>query len=186
MATEKPVLIAKSRDRMPNHLFYATVRHFDKKNAVARKVLCELYLPDSHRGEIEIIFHPTAEQIPAFQFVPAVSLYARSQPARFVLRSDEIWHEGAQTGMQDGISFMYSCKGRASNLEIRNLLGQSKSNTLKAGTFWLTECPLINTAMTVMHSYTGSVRAKQIVKPTFTLSTGVRLANSLIRSCACR
>src|SRR5207249_8471126 len=91
-----------------------------------------------HRGEIEIIFHPTAEQIPAFQFVPAVSLYARSQPARFVLRSDEIWHEGAQTGMQDGISFMYSCKGRASNLEIRNLLGQSKSNTLKAGTFWLT------------------------------------------------
>src|SRR6266568_6395450 len=176
MATEKPVLIAKSRDRMPNHLFYATVRHFDKKNAVARKVLCELYLPDSHRGEIEIIFHPTAEQIPAFQFVPAVSLYARSQPARFVLRSDEIWHEGAQTGMQDGISFMYSCKGRASNLEIRNLLGQSKSNTLKAGTFWLTECPLINTAMTVMHSYTGNVRAKQIVKPTFTLSTGVRLA----------
>jgi len=138
MAKEKPVLIAKSRDRMPNHLFYATVRHFDKKNAVARKVLCELYLPDSHRGEIEIIFHPTAEQIPAFQFVPAVSLYARSRPARFVLRSDEIWHEGAQTGMQDGISFMYSCKGRASNLEIRNLLGQSKSNTLKAGTFWLT------------------------------------------------
>src|SRR5207249_1109042 len=47
MATEKPVLIARSRDRMPNHLFYATVRHFDKKNAVARKVLCELYLPDS-------------------------------------------------------------------------------------------------------------------------------------------
>ena len=135
MATEKPVLIAKSRDRMPNHLFYATVRHFDKKNAVARKVLCELYLPDSHRGEIEIIFHPTAEQIPAFQFVPAVSLYARSQPARFVLRSDEIWHEGAQTGMQEGISFMYSCKGRPSNLEINNLLGQSKSNTLKAGTF---------------------------------------------------
>ncbi len=78
MATEKPVLIAKSRDPMPNHLFYATVRHFDKKNAVARKVLCELYLPDSHRGEIEIIFHPTAEQIPAFQFVPAVSLYALS------------------------------------------------------------------------------------------------------------
>ena len=32
--------------------------------------------------------------------------------------------------------------------------------------------------MTVMHSYTGNVRAKQIVKPTFTLSTGVRLANS--------
>ena len=40
----------------------------------------------------------------------------------------------------------------------------------------MTECPLINTAMTVMHSYTGNVRAKQIVKPTFTLSTGVRLA----------
>src|SRR5438128_8995611 len=70
MAKEKPVLIAKSRDRMPNHLFYATVRHFDKKNAVARKALCELYLPDSHRGEIEIIFHPTVEQIPAFKFFP--------------------------------------------------------------------------------------------------------------------
>src|SRR2546430_17422337 len=98
-------------------------------------VLCDLSLPDSHRGKMEIFLHPKAEQIQVFHFVPAVSLYARSQPARFVLRSDEIWHEGAQTGMQDGISFMYSCKGRPSNLEINNLLGQSKSNTLKAGTF---------------------------------------------------
>jgi hypothetical protein len=171
-----PVLIAKSRNRMPNHLFYANLRHLENKSVVARRVLCELYLPDSHRGEVEVIFHPTPEQIPVFQFVPAVSLYARSRPGRFVLRSDEIWREGDRTGMQDGISFMYACKGRASNLEIRNLLGQSKSTVLRTGTFWLTECPLINTAMTLMHSYTGSVRAKQVVKPTFTLRTGVRLA----------
>lgn len=71
---------------------------------------------------------------------------------------------------------MHPCKGRATNLEIRHLLGKSKSNTLKMGTFWLTECPLINTATTIMESYTGSVRVKQIVKPTFTLRSGVRLA----------
>jgi hypothetical protein len=51
MAKEKPVLIAKSRDRMPDHLFYATLRDLETKNVVARKVLCEIYIPDSHRGE---------------------------------------------------------------------------------------------------------------------------------------
>jgi hypothetical protein len=176
MPEEEPVLIAKSRDRMPDHLLYATLRDFETKKVVARRVLCEIYTPDSHRGEIEIIFHPRAEQIPALQFFPAVSLYGRSRAARFVLRSDEIWHEGETTGSQNGISFMYPCKGRASNLEIRHLFGQSKSNRLKMGTFWLTECPLINTATTILHSYTGSVRAKQVVKPTFTLRAGVRLA----------
>src|SRR5438477_4476074 len=89
-----PVLIAKSRERMPDHLFFGTLRHLEDKRVVARKVLTELYLPSSHRGDVEVIFHTTPEQIPAFRFVPAVSLYARSHAGRYVLRSDEICHEG--------------------------------------------------------------------------------------------
>ena len=176
MTKPTPTLIAKSHDRMPNHLFYATLRRLEDKHVVARNVLCEIYLPDSHRGDIEIIFHPTAEQISAFQFVPVVSMSGRSLAGRFAIRSSEIWHEGAQTGLQDGIPFVYPCKGNARTVEIRTLLGPSRSHVLKFGTFWLTECPLINTAMTIMHFYTGTVRAKQVVKPTFTLSSGVRLA----------
>src|SRR5258706_10659606 len=109
----EPVLIAKSRDRMPDQLFYATLRNFETKNIVARNVLCEIYTPDSHRGKIEVIFHPMAEHISALRFVPAVSLYGRSRAARFVLRSDEVWHDGETTGMQHGIQFMYPCKGHA-------------------------------------------------------------------------
>jgi hypothetical protein len=170
-----PILMAKSRKRMPNHRFFATLRRVDDQHLVADKVLCEVYLPDSHRGDIEVIFHPKAEHIPALQFVNPVSLYGRSREGRFVVKSSEIWHEGAMTGFQDGIAFVYPCKGRPTNFEIRNLLGQSRSTVLGSGVFWLTECPLINTAMTIMHFYTGNVRAKQIVKPTFTLRTGVRL-----------
>jgi hypothetical protein len=175
MTKPTPILMAKSRERMPNHRFYATLRRVDDKHLVAKGVLCEVYLPDSHRGDIEVIFHPKAEHIPALQFVNPISLYARSREGRFVLKSTEIWHDGATTGMQDGIAFVYPCKGRATNFEIRNLLANSRSKVLKGGAFWLTECPLINTAMTIMHFYTGNVRAKQIVKPTFALCSGVRL-----------
>jgi hypothetical protein len=176
MTKPRPILIAKSRDRLPDHLFYASLRHLENKNVVARNVLCEVYFPHSHRGEIEIVFHPTADQIPAFRFDHAVSMYGRSRVGRFVVRSDEVWHDRVQPGMQDGISFVHPCKGRATTFEIRNRLGQSRSSILKRGTFRLTECPLINTAMTVMHFYTGNVRARQIVKPKFTLRTGVHLA----------
>jgi hypothetical protein len=175
MPKHRPVLIPKSRDRMPDHLFYATLRNYETKNVIARRVLCEIYIPDSHRGKVDILFHPTPNQVPVLQFVPAVSLYARSRPGRFVLKSDEIWHEGATTGAQDGISFMYSCVGTASTLEITNLRGKSRTDTVTAGAFWLTECSLINTATSILHSYTGNVRARQIVKPKFTLRSGVRL-----------
>jgi hypothetical protein len=160
---------------MPDHLFYATLRDSETKNVIAQRVLCEIYIPDTHRGKVDILVHPTPNQVSAFQFVPAVSLYARSRLGRFVLKSDEIWHEGATTGAQDGISFMYSCAGSASTLEITNLRGKSRSDTLTSGVFWLTECPLINTATSILHSYTGNVRAKQIVKPKFTLRSALGL-----------
>jgi hypothetical protein len=176
MPRQRPILISKSRDRMPDHLFYATLRDLETRKVVARSVLCEVYIPDSHRGKIEIIFHPKPKQVPAFEFVPAVSLHARSTAGRFVLKSDEVWHEGPQTGSQDGISFIYPCSGNAANLEITILLGASKSNLVKGGVFWLTECSLINTGSSIIHSYTGAVKVKQVVKPKFTLSGGVRLA----------
>src|SRR6202050_5622946 len=44
------------------------------------------------------------------------------------------------------------------------------------GTFSLTPNALINTAMTVMHSYPGSVKVRRICRPRFSLRSGVRLA----------
>jgi hypothetical protein len=175
MSKRGPVLIPKSRDRTPDHLFHATLRDPETKAVIARRVLCEIYIPDSHRRKVDIVFHPTPNQIPALQFVPAVSVYGRSRLGRFVVKADEIWHEGATTGAQDGISFIYSCAGSASTLEITNLRGKSRSDTLTAGVFWLTDCALINTATSILHSYTGNVRATQIVKPKFTLRSGARL-----------
>jgi hypothetical protein len=137
MSKRGPVLIPKSRDRTPDHLFYATLRALETKAVIARRVLCEIYLPVSHRRKVDVVFHPTPNQVPALQFVPAVSLYGRSRPRRFVVKSDEIWHEGATTGTQDGISFMYSCAASAATLEITNLRGKSRSDTLTAGVFWL-------------------------------------------------
>jgi hypothetical protein len=173
--TDKPVLIARSRNRMPDHLVYATLVD-ETKQVIARRVLTEIYKPNSHRGKIDIVFHPRPEHIAALQYVPAVSVYGRSRDAHLVIRGEEIWHDLATTGTQDGIQFMYPCKGNASNLEIRHSLGPSKSNFVKAGTFWLTECRLINTGMILKHDYRGSVRAKQVARLTFTLRTGVRLA----------
>lgn len=175
MSKRGPVLIPKSRDRTPDHLFYATLKALETKAVIARRVLCEIYLPVSHRCKVDVVFHPTPNQVPALQFVPALSLYGRSRPGRFVVQSDEIWHEGATTGTQDGISFMYSCAASAATLEITNLRGKSRSDTLTAGVFWLTDCALINTATSILQSYTGNVRARQIVKPKFTLRSGARL-----------
>ena len=62
---------------MPDHLFYATLRDSETKNVIAQRVFCEIYIPDTHRGKVDILFHPTPNQVSAFQFVPAVSLYAR-------------------------------------------------------------------------------------------------------------
>ena len=133
MSKRGPVLIAKSRDRTPDHLFHATLRDSETKTVIARRVLCEIYIPDSHRGKVDIVFHPTPNQIPALQFVPAVSLYGRSRAGRFVVKSHEIWHEGATTGVQDGISFMYSCAGSASTLEITNLRRKIEKRHIDSG-----------------------------------------------------
>jgi hypothetical protein len=68
---------------------------------------------------------------------------------------------------------MYSCSGNASNLEIAILRGASKSHVLKRWVFWLTECPLISTASSIIHCYTGAVRVKQVVSR-FQLGCGSR------------
>jgi len=175
MPKQRTVRIAKLRDQTPDHLFYGTVRDFETNKIVARRVLCEIHIPQSHRAKFEITFYPTPEQIPAFQFVPAISVRGQSRPSRFLFESDEVWHEGAQTGGRDGIEISYPCLGQASTAQVTYLFGNSKSNRIKSGAFWLTECPLINTATIITRSYTGNVRVKQIVKPRFTLNSGIRL-----------
>jgi hypothetical protein len=168
--------LPKPKERRPDRLFYATLKDSETQRVVARKVLCELYLPDSYRAKPELIFHPRQLQLSAFEFVPAVSLDGVSRNSRFEIKADEVWHEGATSGSQDGISFLHPSTGRASTLEITYLRGRRKSKYVKGGVFWLTECQLFNTASTITRSYTGRVQVKQIVKPKFTLNGSVKVA----------
>ncbi len=175
MGRRKALLLPRVKDRDPDNLFYCTLRDCESKKIAARRVLCGVYFPDSHRGTVDAFFFPTEKQSGAFYF-PALSVRGKSMGNQYLVKLDEVWQTGFTTGTLDDVSFISTCGGPASTAEIVHLFGKAKGKFVKRGVFWLTECPLINTAMIITSSYTGAVRPKQVVKPRFTLRSGARLA----------
>ena len=55
------------------------------------------------------------------------------------------------------------------------MLSRKRGRYLTRGVFRLTDCPVINAATIINRSYTGNVRVRRVVAPTFSLRTGVRL-----------
>ncbi len=174
MRKQKALLLPQVKNRDPDNLLYCTIRDFESKKIVARRVLCGIFFPVSHRGTVDVVFYPTENHTGAF-YLPALSAEGKSVGAQYSVKLNEVWQTGFATGTRDDVSFISTCGGPASTAKIVRLLGNREGKFVKGGVFWLTECPLINTAMIVTSSYTGAVKAKQVVRHRFTLRSGARL-----------
>ena len=157
-----------------SHLFLAKLT---SGRGTVDGVLCSLTLPGNHREKITFDFFPTVRQAEALQFTRtfAVSGTYRSSDLAYFVKSSEVWSTGISHGFNDGISYISNFQGSPQEMEITTLLDKRIGRFISRGVFRLSECPVINAASIISRSYTGNVRVKRVVIPSFSLKAGVRL-----------
>ena len=145
-------------------------------------VLCGVFLPERLADPIKLHFQPTRKQVIGVNFArfsshsTSLSFKAtmRYGGRRITFSASKIWCSNTSEGHHDGIHFVTDFTAEPADFRILKF-GLTKGSP-PGGTFSLTPNALINTAMTVMRSYTGSVKVRRICRPRFTLRSGIRLA----------
>ena len=144
-------------------------------------ILCGIFLPERLTDPIKFQFQPTPAQANRVNFTRVATNafeLAFTATTRFggkatKFSAQRVWCTSVASGHHSGIQFVSDFTGEPSDLTIthRGLMKGSRPR----GTFSLTPCKLINTAMIVTSSYTGAVRVRHISKPRFSLGNGSRL-----------
>lgn len=157
-----------------DNLFHARV---STTCGIVERVLCALKLPGIASEKITISFYPTVRQIHALQFARSFEVSGKYKVSgvAYTIHATEVWGTGISSGSKDGISFYSTFQGSPSELNITTSLGIKRGKHLSRGTFRLTDCPVINAASIIGRSYTGNVRVRRVVIPTFRLRTGVQM-----------
>ena len=93
----------------------------------------------------------------------------------YTIEAKEVWSSGISNGHKDGIFYFFTFQGTPAEVRITTTLDRKRGHHLVRGVFGLTDCPIINAAAIIGRSYTGNVRVRRVVVPTFTLKSGVRL-----------
>jgi hypothetical protein len=93
---------------------------------------------------------------------------------RIAFSAERVWCSSISTGHRYGMPFVTDFTGEPTDFHIvHSGIG---APARRQGTFSLTPNALINTPMTVMHSYTGSVKVHRLRQQRFLLRNGTRLA----------
>ena len=157
-----------------DHLFHANI---STDRGTLSRVLCALKLPGNAEQQISLNFYPTIQQAQALQQVRRFGVVGKYKVSdvSYEILANEIWSSGISNGSKDGIRFFSTFHGFPAELHIVTLLGKKRGKYLAGGAFSLTDCPIVNAASIISRSYTGNVRVRRVVAPTFNLRTGVRL-----------
>jgi hypothetical protein len=167
-------VLPKRSGRNSNYLVYSNLR---TPHGLLKRVLCEVFLPTPGSPQIVITFYPKPAQATALQFCPSFAFRAKTKQAGygFDISADEVWSDGIVSGSQDGILFVSTFDGHPTWLELTRTFGRKSGTKIVRGLFRLSKSPLINAALSMVHSYDGSVRVRRIVIPKFTLRCGLKL-----------
>jgi len=164
-----------------DHLVRATLSN--RVGTTVRGVLCGVFLPKRLIDPIKLHFAPTPAQANGLNLAimagrgSALSFRATTRYGgpRIDFSADQVWCSSIGTGHQWGIPFVSDFTGDATEFHVVKFLGVEPGARLQ-GTFFLTPNILINTAMSIMRSYTGSVKVRRICRPRISLRSGIRLA----------
>jgi hypothetical protein len=168
------VVVPHNPERHPDHLVFARLQtHYGTLN----RVLCQVFLPQTNSEQLLLKFYPKPSQTTVLAASPWFSLSARGRQKgrRLTLRAEEVWSSGITRGSQDGIPFVTTFEGRPTWLELTNTYVRRRNSKVKGGVFRITESPVINTAVSILRSYTGAVRVKRVSTPRFALRNGLHL-----------
>jgi len=168
------VILPRLSGRHPDHLVFARLR---TTYGTVNRVLCQVFLPQTNSEELSLKFYPKPSQVTILSVSPWFSLLAagKQKGRGLTIRAEEVWSSGLSRGFQDGISFATTFDGRPTWLEIVNRQARSPARMVKGGVFRITESPVLNTAVSILRSYTGAVKVKTVSAPVFTLRNGLRL-----------
>jgi hypothetical protein len=170
-----PEAIAKAK-----YLVRATLRN--RAGTKVSGVLCGVFLPERLTDPIKLHFQPTPKQARLVEFARlaapsyelSFSATTRTGGRRIKFSADRLWCSSMGSGHHDGIPFVSDFTGEPTDFDVIHY-GLTAGPRL-SGTFFLTPNTLINTAMIVSRSYTGTVRIRHVCRPRFSLRSGVRLA----------
>lgn len=170
----KRVLLPRRESDETNHLVYADLK---TPHGEVKKVLCEVFLPTFKSKAPCFRFYPTAKQANFLQHIWAFDLTGKIRHAgrRITLNAKEVLSGGLRSGSFDGIPFFNSFDGNPLSIERTFSRGAGNGKRIVKGTFHLTACPVINTAIIVERSYTGEVAVKPVVVQSFILGSGLKL-----------
>jgi hypothetical protein len=156
------------------YLFHADV---STDRGALSHVLCALKLPGNNDERICFDFYPTIQQAQGLQGVRVFGVAGKYKVSDVSceIRANEVWGSGISNGSKDGIRFLSTFQGSPAELHIVKKMGKGRGKHLVRGVFRLTDCPVVNAASIIRRSYTGNVRVRRVVAPTFALETGVRL-----------
>lgn len=175
MRRKPPVVIRNRKENRPAHLVYADLH---TEHGVIRRVLCEVFLPEHESDRLRLAFLPTAKQALSLQHSPSFRMQARfgHPQQRVLISAEDVWmttHIGS--GSHDGIAFVTDFEAKPDSLDIITSFGKGIGKNIIRGVFHLTDSPLVNAASMITRSYTGAVRVRTVVVPSFTLHCGLRL-----------
>lgn len=162
------------------YLVRATLRN--RAGAKVSGVLCGVFLPERLTDPIKLHFQPTPKQARLVDFARlaapsyelSFSATTRTGGRRIKFSADRLWCSSIGSGHHYGIPFVTDFTGEPTDFHITHFGFMAGSRP--EGTFFLTPNALINTAMTIMPSYTGTVTVRHVCRPRFSLRSGVRLA----------
>lgn len=145
-------------------------------------MLCGVFLPERLTDPIKLHFQPTPKQANLVDFARlaapshelSFSATTRAGGRRIRFSADRLWCSDIGSGHHDGIPFVTDFSGEPTDFHIIHF--GLTTGARPEGTFFLTKNILINAAMTIMRSYTGTVKVRRICRPRFSLRSGVRLA----------
>ena len=176
--SRRPVVLPDSLSKA-RFLVRATLSN--QKGGKVSGVLCGIFLPERLTDPIKLHFQPTPKQAHLVNFTRLVAdAYELSFTAisniggrRIRFSAERVWCSSVGSGHHDGISFVTDFTGTPTDFDIIHF-GFMRGSPA-GGTFFLTPNVLINTAMIVSPSYTGTVKVRRICQPRFSLRNGVRL-----------
>ena len=156
------------------HLFHAKVV---ATRGTINHVLCAIRLPKSPEEGISVDLYPSVRQAQVLQVLPFFDITAKYKTGNTAhsIQGKDILGTPISNGYKDGISYFSTFTGKPSELTIVTTLDKIRGQYISRGTFSLTDCQIFNAASIIESSYTGNVRVRRIVVPTFTLNAGIRL-----------
>jgi hypothetical protein len=162
-----------------DHVVRATLT--TKRGIKIKGIVCGIFVPKRLTDPIKLRFQPSPTQANKIDLAMAASGFSELSMAailryggqRLTFNSDRIWCTPISTGNSYDIQYVSDFSGTAQDL--RKITFGIDAPARGRGTFRLTANGLINTAMIVIPSYTGSVKVRWARKPRFSLRNGVKL-----------